>query len=1349
MPTTETYYVNGASSPGGDGTTNATSGANRAFATQAEAEATLQTDLTSADKIYEIFHEGEDTSTNVIWDGWGTDATRYPILTAAEGAGRHPGYWSTSGTEYRLTGSAYSGCMRLRENMIVEFLQVENTYTSATADGPGHGISIDETTETCTVRNCIVKKTGAANNPLKCHGIGADSMFYGSYTCAIYQNIIFGPWNVGIFIWAEPGQSDNINVANNVCVDGILDYGFYWDRTQTGSSSVANIKNNIFDTAGVDYSENSGSNGTSNTASNFTGDSSSPDGASYQSKTATYENEAGDNFLVSTSDTTVLDEGVNLSSSGFGGFEFSTDILGNDRGTTWSAGANEPQDDPGAISATVSSSSSTSASATVVSGYVDIFDVQRGYHDFGASEDTDVATITAFGRLIAGFARNSNTAFTSMGASAGSTSTYNVDDYTALCELTDLDEITFTRPSTGIAADIRCYYETLEYTGDGASDNAMVVRSIATISLADTVATGSVNVSNIVDYTQCVPFICGILSEATGTDGDAAGVRVYIDSSENVQVERGDTTGACDIVVAVVEFSGANWNIQHVQHTFSAAGSAESVSISDISDWSTAFIVSSKEGASGNQGLDEQGWNVWPGSTTTSVRAQLRSGATTPTSHVLDIYVIQNDNLIVDHYDTLTGGETDHPTGASGLDSHTTTITEVANVDTTSLFATSDCAGTGTAYPRFAWSYTLTNSTTVTWERGRGGQPGDWALQVVQWPQDLAPTGTEHAASATVASTSTAAAAASVAREVVATAATTSTASAAASVAREVSSTVASTSTAAAAASVTCQASAAVASSSTLSASAQVAFSASAQVAATSSAAASSAVSIGATVSVSSSGATTAAASVGREVSAAVSSTSTLAASASHTLLVSGTVAASSSLTAVASVFVGIASSVSSSSSLAASSAVAREATSTVSSSSSAGAASTVARPLAATVSAVSALAAALSRILSISITIPAQSGTTAAAETTQDVAISSTVASASTVSASTAVQREVRASVSGNSSTLAAASSTVAASASVSSSSGTTAAAVYASSRSAEVNAQSVFSGTASADYAVTSAVSASTSISAVATLQGQVAASGSVSSLSAIFAQTAVARPLSAEIAASSAALAASSRLVPVSATVATVSASTATAGIVRIIQGTTAGISAISAVITAALAASATIASQTAASASATTQGQVPISAAVASSSLANVRASLDTTIIASVSSLSATAGNTLRIRKASSSVSSSLSTAAAVEVTLGAAAAVAALSSLLADTKRGSEIGALVATLSSLSAAGTINTVAGDPIRTVSSGGRVYVQASQGPTYVKASASNIAATESQDRLSSQLSKDRAFIKNSNDR
>lgn len=118
---TVTRYVNTASTPGGDGTTNATDGgdANRAYASLNEWEAAEQTDLVTDGDIHVVKCSGTAADTTAVnITGWTTGASNYIQIEtdSALSNSRHSGKWDTSA--YRLELSSGGDVITINEDYI-------------------------------------------------------------------------------------------------------------------------------------------------------------------------------------------------------------------------------------------------------------------------------------------------------------------------------------------------------------------------------------------------------------------------------------------------------------------------------------------------------------------------------------------------------------------------------------------------------------------------------------------------------------------------------------------------------------------------------------------------------------------------------------------------------------------------------------------------------------------------------------------------------------------------------------------------------------------------------------------------------------------------------------------------------------------------------------------------------------------------------------------------------------------------------------------------------------------------------------------------------------------------------
>jgi len=153
-----TRYVNTASTAGGDGTTNGTAGATRAYATLAEWESAEQTNLVTATDTHIVNCSGSADDVKTTVTGWTTDATYFITIN-----GDHTGTtWDTSAYIIDHTSTATSDyvCKISEAFTVVNDLQIQMEQ-----DGQNGGAALlfDVDAESCTVNRSI------------CHGHGTST----------------------------------------------------------------------------------------------------------------------------------------------------------------------------------------------------------------------------------------------------------------------------------------------------------------------------------------------------------------------------------------------------------------------------------------------------------------------------------------------------------------------------------------------------------------------------------------------------------------------------------------------------------------------------------------------------------------------------------------------------------------------------------------------------------------------------------------------------------------------------------------------------------------------------------------------------------------------------------------------------------------------------------------------------------------------------------------------------------------------------------------------------------------------------------------------------------------------
>ena len=315
--------------------------------------------------------------------------------------------------------------------------------------------------------------------------------------------------------------------------------------------------------------------------------------------------------------------------------------------------------------------------------------------------------------------------------SGPTTSTGNANPNVCACAayLSSTTQISFVQNST---TSQKVIGEVWRYTGSGGGADEFIVRGRYTIALSAGTATNSAAVSGISNRDKCIPFWTGTVNSNTSVnDYDSSTVAVWIDGSDNIQVERGSTTGAITIYVTVVEFTGANWSVGHVKSTSHDATDPSAITMNtnslattgtfDVGDWETATIIEgSLEGdAGGETGLSDNLACWMPHSDTSKILFTIHQDANARNDGVAYAHILKHPGMIVKRAENtnFTEGNGSYtnatwPTGASTTES----------LDELALEWFCDTSGVGTAHARGRLSARITAATGTiqTWVHRSG-----------------------------------------------------------------------------------------------------------------------------------------------------------------------------------------------------------------------------------------------------------------------------------------------------------------------------------------------------------------------------------------------------------------------------------------------------------------------------------------------------------------------------------------------------------------------------------------------------------------------------------------------------
>lgn len=318
-----TRFVNTASTAGGDGTTNATSGANRAYATLAAAITAMSSPLTDDWTIECDADTGVADTTQATTAGKNLSTF---TLTIKAGAGNGAAtQWSTA--KYRLsTTTPFAGTLVLTAGtIVVDGVEVENNDTAA--NGP-RGIDCSPGgTAVHSIQNCFVRAPNATTD-----GSGISHSGTAADTVRVRNSIIHG---FGQGVKNQDYRTVGGWVLYNVLCKG---QGVSGVDLIDHDGGTTHIKNVAVQDIGSGANCVLGGGSTITSATVLTEDASSPT-VGLRSKVIAFVNEAGGNFALATGDTAAKDAGTNLSSDAT--WAFTDDILGTTRPSVWDVGPHE------------------------------------------------------------------------------------------------------------------------------------------------------------------------------------------------------------------------------------------------------------------------------------------------------------------------------------------------------------------------------------------------------------------------------------------------------------------------------------------------------------------------------------------------------------------------------------------------------------------------------------------------------------------------------------------------------------------------------------------------------------------------------------------------------------------------------------------------------------------------------------------------------------------------------------------------------------------------------------------------------------------------------------------------
>lgn len=368
------------------------------------------------------------------------------------------------------------------------------------------------------------------------------------------------------------------------------------------------------------------------------------------------------------------------------------------------------------------------------------FHVQRGSTTIPSG--SSIATIIAGENYFApaalsnAFIRITNTHMTGVGENADDDTADNANTVAAYPSNPGnlLTSVQFNRNSS--TDDTRIDWEIVEYQGPSGGVNEFIVRDEGVTNYLSGGTTVSQPVTGITDDNDVVPWITGQSNTAANTTEYHTGLSTSTWDGANNEIDftRGTAGGNANTVAwALVEFTGSNWTIQRISHTYTLAGTTETEAPTTNFGATGSVFLHTQKRVNGDPGVDEFGHTVWV-SATNQVSFELQGGASNPGNHVSVAFAIEN---------TQTGGtpmtvtRSNGTIASGGSEPRTNTIsigTSLSDPSVASIFVNNRSAGSGTTYPDPMIAASLSSTTEYELWISESGNTKTYRTEVVEWP---------------------------------------------------------------------------------------------------------------------------------------------------------------------------------------------------------------------------------------------------------------------------------------------------------------------------------------------------------------------------------------------------------------------------------------------------------------------------------------------------------------------------------------------------------------------------------------------------------------------------------------
>ncbi|GGG56212.1 hypothetical protein GCM10010976_28830 [Bizionia arctica] len=374
-------------------------------------------------------------------------------------------------------------------------------------------------------------------------------------------------------------------------------------------------------------------------------------------------------------------------------------------------------------------------------GYGQDFNVQHIQNNIARTGGT--TSFTPVSSTNSAFVLPNNNRKTHAGRTDETDTNLDSDDLSGAVRLTANNTLTYFRNSGSLNTNMKFSSSIWEYTGTPGGNNQFIVRDRLIVNLNGITNNITQAVSGVTNANKCIPFITGIVTNASDDDADSGTAIAYLENATTLRVQKGSNANNVSVYITLVEFTGSNWTILHGD---SGPVNADTGSVNlransngtgtptSVTDWANSMIFTQHRGNMDDNGVDDAIADNWPlmspGSNNQTVDWTFNSDHDAKNNgnrHF--VHVANNPEISVTRFN----GNNDNGAGESTFN---ITSSGLTSINQALIIGTSTSSGNGTAYGRGWRNYQINSPTQAAHWSHRSGNAMNHEIQIVKLYED-------------------------------------------------------------------------------------------------------------------------------------------------------------------------------------------------------------------------------------------------------------------------------------------------------------------------------------------------------------------------------------------------------------------------------------------------------------------------------------------------------------------------------------------------------------------------------------------------------------------------------------